>query len=117
GPLRVFKKSQLFNFLDSVQQPAPRTMAAMIRRRKLGLSRIFALEHSRGMRHANEKHRILAGFSSCIVKCAPGMLLKHVVNMLDAREIALANAIHALIQPADRRPERNSVVPNFSFAL
>ena len=89
----------------------------MISRRKFGLSRVLALEHSGRMRHANEKHRVLAGFCSCIVKCAPGMLLEHVVNVLDAREIALANAIHSLVQPADRRSQRNAVVPNFSFAL
>ena len=69
------------------------------------------------MCHANEKHRIFARIIRGIVKCAAGMLLKHVINVLDTRDIALANAIHTLIQPADRRPKRNAVVPNFSFAL
>ena len=31
--------------------------------------------------------------------------------------IALANAIHSLVQPADRRSQRDAVVLNFSFAL
>src|SRR6266403_1018353 len=92
-------------------------MAAMIGRRKFGVSRVLALKHSGRMRHANEKHRFFAGFRRSIVKCTPGMLLKHVVNVLDTRELALANAIQSLVQPADRWSQRDSVVPNFSFAL
>jgi hypothetical protein len=45
------------------------------------------------------------------------MLLKQVVDVLDAREVAFANAIYSLVQPADRRAERDAVVTNFSFAL
>src|SRR5215470_9363327 len=92
-------------------------MAAVISRRKLGFSRVLPLKHSRRMRNANEKHRVLAVFRSCVVECASGMLLKDVVNVLDAREIAFPNRIHSLIEPADRWPQRNAIVPNFSFAL
>src|SRR6476660_6294731 len=92
-------------------------MAAMVSRRKFGLSRVLALKHSGRMRHANEKHRVLASFRSCVVKRAPGVLLEHVLNVLDACEFALANAIDRLIQPANRRTQRNAVVPNFAFAL
>ena len=49
------------------------------------------------MRHANQEHRVFAGFGSGIVKGAPGMLLEHVVNVLHAREIALANRIQSLV--------------------
>src|SRR4029077_18668438 len=82
-----------------------------------GLSRVLAFEHSGRMRHTNEKHCVFARIIRGIVKRAPGMLLKHVVNMLDTREITLPKAIHAFVQPADRGTKRNAVVPNFSFAL
>src|SRR5438034_10129990 len=92
-------------------------MAAMIGRRKVGVSRVLAFKHSGRMRYANEKHRGFAGFRRSIVKCTPGMLLKHVVNVLDTRELALANAIQSLVQPADRWSQRNAIAPNFAFAL
>src|SRR5262245_13405420 len=115
--LSIFQKPQLLDFLDPVQQPTPWSMAAMISRRKFCFSRVLPLEHSGRMRHANEKHRVLAGFCRCVVKCTPGMLLQHVVDVLDARELALANTIHSFVQPANRRPKGNSVIPNFSFTL
>ena len=113
--LRIFEKSQLLDFFDPVQQPAPRSMAAMISWRKFRLSCVLAFQHSRRMRHTNEKHRVLAGVSRGTMKSAPGMLLEHVVDVLDTRDVALPNAIQSFIQPADRGPERNSVTPNFSF--
>ncbi len=92
-------------------------MTAMISRRKLRLSGVLPFEHSGRMRHTNEKHCVLAGFGNRIMKCAAGMLLEHAINMLDAGEIAFANAIHSLVQPADRRSECNAGITNFSFAL
>src|SRR5437773_3352559 len=92
-------------------------MAAMISRRKFGVSRVLALKHSGRMRHANEKHRVFAGFRRSIVKSVSRMLLKHVVDVLHTRELARANAIQSLVQPADRWSQRNAVVPNVAFAL
>jgi len=43
-----------------------------------------------------------------------GMLFEHVVNMLNAGDVALANAIDAFIQPADGRAERDTVGTNLS---
>ena len=63
------------------------------------------------MRHANKEHRVLMGIGGRIVNSAPGMLLEHVVNVLHARDVPLANTIHALIKPAERpgqAPCRNS---------
>src|SRR5262245_5222322 len=92
-------------------------MTAMISGRKFCLSCVLPFQHSRRMRHANEKHRVFAGFRSCVVKCAPWMLLEHIIDVLHAREIALPNTIHALVEPTNRWPESNAVVPNFSFTL
>ena len=69
------------------------------------------------MRHANQEHCIFARVGGRIVKGAPRMLLKHVVDVLHAGDVPLANAIHAFVQPANRRPQRDPVVPNFSVGL
>src|SRR5205814_9851805 len=61
------------------------------------------------MRHANEEHGVFAGVRRRFVKSAPGMLLEHVVDVLHARHVALANAVRPLVQPADRRPQRHTV--------
>ena len=89
----------------------------MIGRRKFRLSRVSAFKQPGRMRHADEKHRVLACFYSCVVKCTAGMLFENVVNVLDTREIALPDTIQGLIKPADRGSQRNAVIPNFSFAL
>src|SRR6266404_508666 len=92
-------------------------MAAMIGRRKRRFGRVFALEHSGRMRDADEKRRVLARFGGGIVQRAAGMLFENIVNVLQARDFALANAIYAFIKPADRRSERDAVVTNFSGGL
>src|SRR5439155_25300626 len=100
-----------------VEKPTARTMTAMIRwweRRLLG---VFSLEHSRRMRDANEKHRVLACLGRSGVNGVSGMLLEHVVDVLHTRDVSFANAIRSLVEPANRRPERNSVITNFSFGL
>ena len=89
----------------------------MIGWRKFGVSRVFAFKHSGRMRHPNEKHCVFPRVGRRFVKRAPGMLLEHVENVLHAREIPLANAIHSLVKPANRRSKRNAAVANFSFAL
>src|SRR5437773_5989638 len=108
---------QLLNFLDPVEQPTARTMTTMISRREGRLRSVFSFEHSGRMRHANEEHGVFAGSRRRFVKSAPGMLLEHVVNVLHARHVALANAVRPLIQPSDRRPQRYTVITNFSFCL
>src|SRR5439155_5641980 len=105
------------DLFTSVQQPTPWTMAAMISRRKGRLRSVFSLEHSGRMRHANEEHCILARFRRGFVKGAPGMLLEHVVDMLQARHVAFANAIPSLEQPPNRRPQGDAVITNFSCRL
>ena len=55
-----------------------------------------------------------AAFGRGLMKGAPGMLLEHVVNVLQARDVTLANTIHSLVQPADRRTERDAVITNFA---
>src|SRR5205807_10440534 len=115
--LGIFKESQLLNFLDSIEKPTARTMAAMIGRRERRLRSVFSFEYSGRMRHANEEHCVFARFRRGFVKGAPGMLLEHVVDMLDARHVALPNAINSLVEPTDRRPQRDAVITNFSFAL
>ncbi len=92
-------------------------MAAMIGRRKGRFSGVFSLEHSGRMSHSDEEHCIFAGVRRGFVKGTPGMLLEHIVDVLHARDVALPNAIHSLVKPANRRPERDAVVTNFSFAL
>ena len=87
----------MLDFLDPVQQPAARSMAAMIGWRKFGLRCVIAFEHSGRMRHANQEHCVLAGFSSGLVEGTSRMLLEHVVNVLHACEITLANAIQSLV--------------------
>ena len=64
------------------------------------------------MRHPNKEHRVLTGIGGRIVNRAPGMLLEHVVNVLHARDVPLANTIHALIKPADGRAKRHAVIAN-----
>ena len=61
-------------------------MAAMIGRRKNCFRGVFAFEHSGGMRHANQEHRVFAGFGRRVLHGRPGMLLEHVVNVLHARD-------------------------------
>src|SRR4029077_19125313 len=100
-----------------IQQPTARTMAAMIGGRKFRLCSVFSLKHSRRMRHANKEHRVLMGISGGIVNSAPGMLLEHVVNVLHARDVPLANTIHALTKPADGRAKRDAVIANLPGTL
>ena len=69
------------------------------------------------MRHPNEKHRVLASIGGGVVKGAAWMLLKHIVDVLHARDVTLANAIHTFVKPADCRSQRNPVIPDFSFGL
>ena len=69
------------------------------------------------MRDANEEHRVLASVRSGVMHGAPGMLLEHVVDVLHARDVAFANAIDAFVKPADRRPERDPGVTDFSARL
>ena len=69
------------------------------------------------MRHTNQKHCIFARIGRGLVKGAPGMLLKHIVDVLHARDVALANAICSLVKPPNRRTERNSVIPKFPFGF
>ena len=66
------------------------------------------------MRHANEKHRVFRRIGRGFLHGAPGMLLEHVVDVLHACDIAFANAIDSLVEPADRRAERNAVITDFS---
>ena len=64
--------------------------------------------------------RNIVSFPASIAACcivAPGVLLQHVINMLHAGDLPLADAIHALVQPADRRPERNAVMPDLPLRL
>src|SRR6266478_1204830 len=107
----------MINLSNSVEKPTARTMAAMIGRREFRLLGVFSLEHSRRMRDANKKHCIFARLGRGIVKRTSRMLLEHVVDMLHARHVAFANAIHSLVQPADCRSQGDAVIPNFSFAL
>src|SRR4029453_5452579 len=95
---------------DPVQQPTAWPMAAMIGRWKRRFCGVFPLEHSGRMRHADQEHCVFARVSCGLVEGAPGMLLKHVVDVLQTRHVALTNTIRSLIQPANRRPERNAVV-------
>ena len=69
------------------------------------------------MRHANEEHRVLARLGRDVLHGAAGMLLEHVVDVLHARDLALANAVDAFVKLADRRAERNAVVANFPFGF
>ena len=92
-------------------------MTAMIGGRKNCLGGIFAFQHAGRMRNSNEKHRVPARIASGVVHCAAGMLFEHVVDVLHARDVALANGIDAFIKPANRRPERDAVIPNFSARL
>src|SRR5581483_364951 len=59
------------------------------------------------------KHRVLPGFGGGIVHGPARMLLQHVVNVLDAGDVALPDAIDAFVEPSDGRPERDAVVTDF----
>ena len=89
----------------------------MISRRENRVGGVLAFEHSGRMRHPNQEHCVLARVGSGIVQRVTGILLEHIVNVLDAGDVAFANAIHSFVKPADRRPERDAVVTNFSRRL
>src|SRR6266404_1161391 len=110
--LGIFKETQLVDLFNPVEQPTARAMAAMIGRWERCFRRVFSLEHPRRMRYANQKHCVLRRLSCGIVHGTPRMLLEHVVNVLQARDVALANAIDAFVKPADCWTQRNSIVPN-----
>ena len=69
------------------------------------------------MRYANKEHCILVRVCGGIVNGTSGMLLKHIVNVLHARDVSLTNAIRSLVQPANRRSQCDAIVPNFSVGL
>ena len=69
------------------------------------------------MRHANQKHRVLLCFSGGVVDGASRMLLEHIVDVLHARDLALADGVDAFVHPADGRPEGDTVVTNFAGAF
>src|SRR5581483_1368537 len=100
-----------------VQQPAARSMAAMVCGRKLRLRSIFAFQQSRRMRDPNEEHCVLASIGCRLAKGAPRMLLEHIVNVLHARHVPLADAIGPLVEPADRGSQGDAIIANFSFGL
>ena len=89
-------------------------MTAMISRWENGLRSVFAFQHSGRMRHADQKHRVFPEFSRDVLHGTTGMLLEHVVNVLDAGDVAFPDAVDAFIKPADRRTERDAVMTNFS---
>ena len=64
------------------------------------------------MRDADEEHCFFASVGRAIMQRAAGMLLKQIVNVLHARDVALANTIGTFIKPADRRTERDALVTN-----
>jgi len=49
----IFEETQFLNLFNSIQQPAARSMAAMVGRWKGCFDSVFSLEHSGRMRHAN----------------------------------------------------------------
>ena len=67
------------------------------------------------MRHTNEKHCVFPRLGRGVVYGMPRVLFEQVINVLQARDVALTTAVYSLVKPADRRTERNSIVPNFSF--
>ena len=69
------------------------------------------------MRHANEKHRVLPGLRRGVVHGASRVLLEHIVNVLQAREVTFADGVDAFVHPADRRAKGNAVVTNFAGAF
>ena len=69
------------------------------------------------MSHPHKEHGVLAGFAGSFVHGPAGMLFQDVVNMLHARDIALANAVDSFIEPADGRPKGDAVVADLSRAL
>src|SRR5207244_7021455 len=115
--ISTFQKTELVDFLDPIQKPVARAVCTMIARRENRLRGVFSLEHSRRMRHANEKHRVLTGFSRGLVNGPTGMLLEHVIDVLQTGEFTVANGVDSLVQPTDRRPERNTIVTNFARTL
>ena len=78
-------------------------MAAVIGRGKNCVGRVFALKHPGRMRDPNQKHGVLAELGGDVLHRAAGMLFEHVVDVLNAGHVALANAIHAFVKPADPR--------------
>ena len=69
------------------------------------------------MRHANEKHCVFRRVRRSLMKGTPGMLFKYVINVLQARDVALANAICPFVKPADRRTERDAVITNLAVGF
>ncbi len=66
------------------------------------------------MRHANEKHCVLARLGRRILHGATGMLLEHVVDMLHTRDLPFADAVDAFVEPADCRTESDAVIANLA---
>jgi len=69
------------------------------------------------MRDTDEEHCVFASVGCGIMQRAAGMLLKQIVNVLHARDVAVTNTIDTFVKPADRRTERDAVGPNLSSAL
>jgi len=87
-------------------------MASVIVRRKLGFCRVMPFQHSGGMWNPDQEHRIPPRRGCSVLNNRTRMLLKHVVDVLDARHGPLPDAVDPFVLPPDGRPERDSVVAN-----
>ena len=90
-------------------------MIAVIVRRKNRVRRIFALQHPRRMRHANEKHRLRIAFPRGIVYRLAGMLFEEVVDVLNDSRVAPADSPYSFGEPAYRWTKRDAILPDLSL--
>ena len=87
-------------------------MIAVIVRWKNSVRRIFALQHPRRMRHANEKHRLRIAFPRGIVYRLAGMLFEEVVDVLNDSRVAPADRPYSLGEPAYGWTKRDAILPD-----
>ena len=120
--IRANEKLQRLDFLQAVEQPGTRPVAAMIRRREDRLRRVFAFEHAAGMGDADQVaragwKRVVGHRGFAFVHDLPsGMRLEQIMDVLQHMRAPALYAFDALVKPADGRPERRAVGPDFSLA-
>src|SRR5207249_9378535 len=95
-------------------KPAPRPMTPMICRWEGSFLSVFPFQHPGRMSDPDQEHRILAGFSRGGVHGPAGVLLQHVINVLETGYIALPDAIDSLVKPSNSRAESNSGITDLS---
>src|SRR5439155_8024081 len=111
----VGQERELFELLEPFGEPFARPVAAMIARRESRFESVPSFQQPGRMRHAHE-HAHAVVFSNRD-KAAVRVLLEHVVDDLESRDLTLPYQRQPFSLPAVSRAERGAVAADLTVRL